>query len=160
MTVTTYSKGDVIFRQGDKADSMFDILGGRIGIYLNYGAEDEKLLTELNSNAFFGEMGMIDHAPRSATAVALENRTKLQEITEDQLGDLFREQPGKVLEIMQQLSSRLRKLTNDYMDACKTAADVTTLEESGEDAVEDAEAINARVDFYANILPFGYTMFW
>lgn len=139
MNTKEYKKGDVIFRQGDAADSMFVITWGTVGIYVDYGTERERKLTELEGGAFFGEMGMIDHAPRSATAVALEKYTQLQEITEDKLGELFKEQPAKVLAIMQQLSRRLRKLTNDYMGACKAAADAVELEEKPEEVSEAAK---------------------
>ena len=150
MDQMSYKKGDIIFRQGDSAETMFDILGGRVGIYLDYGTEREKKLAELKSSDFFGEMGLIDHAPRSATAVALENRTRVREITEDELGALFRERPAKVLLMMQQLSARLRALTDDYMDACRTAADVARMEEKP-DAVsaEDAEDISDRAARFA-----------
>ena len=147
MKQTTYKKGEIIFRQGDAAESMYDILWGSVGIYLDYGTERQKLLTELDADAFFGEMGMIDHAPRSATAVALEKGTQLQEITEDKLGELFREKPAKVLMIMQQLSGRLRKLTKEYMEVCKTAADVEKIEEKPEETDSEAvEEVKTRVE--------------
>ena len=133
-----YKKGEVIFRQGDAGDSMFDIYWGRVGVYSGYGTKQEKLLTVLESGDFLGEMGMIDHAPRSATAVALENGTKVTEITEEGLGELFRESPAKVIMIMQQLSARLRKLTNDYMEACKTASGLVKVEEH-EDFISETD---------------------
>ncbi len=151
MNTKNYNKGDVIFCQGDAADSMFDIIRGSVGVYLDYGTEKEKKLTELPHDSFFGEMGMIDHAPRSATAVALENRTQLLEITEGDLGALMREKPGRVLAIMRQLSTRLRDLTGDYMEACRTAADVVKMEEDAAALSTDEEAeIKARAERCAN----------
>ncbi|MBQ9647922.1 MAG: cyclic nucleotide-binding domain-containing protein [Oscillospiraceae bacterium] len=151
MNTQIYNKGDIIFRQGDAGKSMYDIRWGSVGIYLDYGTEKEKKLTELGTDAFFGEMGMIDHAPRSATAVALEKGTQLREITEEKLGELFRENPAKVLMIMQQLSNRLRKLTKDYMEACRAAADIEKIEEKPEETdSETAEEIKTRVGRYAD----------
>ena len=156
MNTKVYNKGDVIFRQGDAAESMFDVQWGSVGIYLDYGTANEKKLAELSDDAFFGEMGMIDHAPRSATAVALENRTLLNEIAENDLAMLVRERPTKVLMIMQQLASRLRGLTKDYMKACKTAAGVVKLEEGGNGIPsEEEEDIQAQVERYANEKNFG-----
>lgn len=160
MNMKVYNKGDVIFRQGDAAESMFDMNWGSVGIYLNYGTKEEKKLTELNGGAFFGEMGIIDHAPRSATAVALENNTQLQEITEAQLGELFKERPAKVLMIMQQLSSRLRKLTRDYMEACKTAAGIVKVEEKPEEAPKEVvEEVKVKAEHYAKIRLHGYDVY-
>ena len=152
MELKKYKKGEVIFRQGDAGDSMFDIHWGRIGVYSNYGTKQEKLLTVLESGDFLGEMGMIDHAPRSATAVAMENGTSVSEITEEGLGELFRESPAKVLMIMQQLSARLRKLTNDYMDACQTASGIVKVEEHEAMDEETLAEIRDRVEHYASEL--------
>jgi len=66
----SYKKGEIIFKQGDPADCMYDIRWGSVGIYLNYGTSDEKMLAQLRGDDIFGEMGLVDEAPRSATAVA------------------------------------------------------------------------------------------
>ena len=155
MDTRNYQKGDIIFRQGDTAESMFEILWGTVGIYADYGTPKEKKLAELGGgeSAFFGEMGLIDRAPRSATAVVLENRTKLREITEASLGSLFQENPGKVLHIIQHLSRRLRRLTNDYMEVCKTAAYAERAQELSE---EEARELDARAEHYAKAAPLPY----
>ncbi len=134
----TYKKGEIIFRQGEAGESMYNVMWGSVGIYLDYGTSREKKLAELGDESFFGEMGMIDHAPRSATAVALE-KTQLMEITEDRLAALFREKPAKVMTIMQHLSNRLRRLTRDYKDACRTAADIGRLDGADAEDVEDVK---------------------
>lgn len=121
----TYKKGEIIFKQGDAAQSMFIVDFGSVGIYLDYGTNKEKKLAELYDEDSFGEMGMIDCEARSATAVALENGTVLSEVTQEKLGELFRKTPARVLMIMQQLSKRLRRLTIEYMNVCQTAAELT-----------------------------------
>ena len=157
MNTKTYRKGEIIFHQGDAAETMYDIRWGSVGIYLGYGTNEEKKLTELTGNDTFGEMGLIDHAPRSATAVALEDQTQLEEIRESDLGRLFSEKPAKVLVIMQQLSGRLRKLTRDYMDACKTAAGMVKLEDKPEEVSKEVkEEVKAKTEHYAQIKLKGY----
>ena len=150
METRKFKKGDIIFRQGDAGDCMFDIRWGRVGIYSDYGTDSQKLLTELDPEDFFGAMGMIDHAARSATAVALVNNTSLNVITEQALGELFSISPAKVLMIMQQLSKRLRKLTNEYMDACKTADGIVKVEEKASLDEQTVEEIRSRVAYYAD----------
>ena len=71
METKTFKKGEIIFKQGDLSDCMYDILWGQVGIYADYGTPEEKLLTTLETERFFGEMGMIEGRLRSATAVAL-----------------------------------------------------------------------------------------
>ena len=44
MNTKNYKKGEIIFRQGDAAETMYDILWGSVGIYLGYGTDEEKKL--------------------------------------------------------------------------------------------------------------------
>ena len=85
----TYNNNDIIFKQGDYADSMFDITAGSVGIYVAYGTEHENRLAVLKAGHFLGEMGLIDECPRSATAVALEDGTTLAEIGEKEFSGYF-----------------------------------------------------------------------
>ena len=52
-----FKNGDVIFRQGDPGDCMYDIFSGRVGVYTAYGTPDEKLIAELKAGEFFGAGG-------------------------------------------------------------------------------------------------------
>ncbi len=116
--VETYKKGTVIFKEGETGDCMYDIHFGSIGIYKEYGTPNEKLLTKLSVNEFFGELGMIDNVKRSGTAVVLEDDTMLEIIAPSDLKGLFEQNPPKVEMILEHLSYRLRKLTKEYMAAC------------------------------------------
>lgn len=119
MTVLTFSKGDIIFRQGSFELTMFDIQQGSVGIYSDYGTSIENQIAVLSKNQMLGEMGMIENRPRSATAVALEDETVLNEFTEEELAYYFRDQPAKVLLLMQQLSARIRETDTKYFNACR-----------------------------------------
>ena len=131
MSTKAFKKGGVIFKQGDASDCMYDILWGKVGIYVNYGTPEEKLLTTLETEQFFGEMGMIEGLPRSATAVALTSDTKVRIITPETFQELFKESPARVLLIMQNMSRRLRELTGEYLEACQTVADSVEAEKAG-----------------------------
>jgi CRP-like cAMP-binding protein len=120
MNIKSFGKGAVIFRQGDAGDCMYDIQSGRVGIFDHYGEPDEKKIAELYADQIFGEMGLLDHAPRSATAVALEDETSISFVTEDSFGEFFEKNPARVLMVMQQLSQNLRKRTKDYVEVCRT----------------------------------------
>ena len=76
-------KDEVIFRQGESSRCMYRIQSGRVGIFLDYGGAREKRLTELDAGRYFGEMGLLDDEPRSATAVALTADTTLQLIRDE-----------------------------------------------------------------------------
>ena len=117
--VETYSKGQIIFKQGEVGKCMYMVHGGIIGIYSNYGKDNEVKLTELFPVECFGEMGMISDETRSATAVALTDDTTVEIIKVDDLKDLISTYPVKVDMILRHLSHRLRNLTYDYFTTCK-----------------------------------------
>jgi CRP-like cAMP-binding protein len=124
MKVNEYKKDEVIFRQGDYATSFYRILGGNVGVFVCYGTENEKQLTTLHESDYLGEMGVIEAYPRSATAVALEDGTKLEEIDEKEFSDYFTNRTGELLQIMRQMAQRLRDRTDDYEEACRTLDDL------------------------------------
>lgn len=119
MNIRSFKKNEVIFRQGDVSNGMYDILSGSVGIYVDYGAADENRLTVLGPGQSLGEMGMIEAYPRSATAIAMEDATELREIGEKEFSDYFKDKPERLLAIMRQLSERLRDRTADFEAACQ-----------------------------------------
>ena len=121
LPVESCNKGQIIFREGESGTFMYAVHGGTVGIYTGYGSTLEKKLTTLYPNSFFGEMSLIDHERRSATAVAEENGTVLEIISAENLQDLFKANPLEVDMILRHLSNRLKKLTIDYVNACDEA---------------------------------------
>ena len=119
MEAKVYRKGEVIFREGDPGESMLEVYTGKVGVYSKYGTPEEKLLMEYYPDDYFGELGLIDRAPRSATAVAMEDGTSVGVITEDGFAEFFRANPARVLMVMQQLSHNLRNRTNEYLKVCR-----------------------------------------
>ena len=131
MNKAVFKRGEVIFRQGDPGNCMYDILWGSVGVYAEYGTPNEKKLAELRPGDFFGEMGLLEQSPRSATVVALENDTQVSVIMESDFRDYFAENPAKVFTIMQTLSQKLRRTTQDYLDVCRTVYETVEGEKKG-----------------------------
>ena len=131
--ITVYGEGEIIFKQGDPSLHMYVIRVGSVGIYTDYGTDHEQQLTILNRGGFFGEMGMIESNTRSATAVALEKDTLVSVITVGDFATYFKEEPEKLLAVMRNMSQRIRGLTQDYLDVCRTALEMTEAEETGKE---------------------------
>lgn len=51
---------------------MYDILYGKVALYVDYGRDEEVMVSGNEAPAFFGEVGLLESLPRFATAVALE----------------------------------------------------------------------------------------
>lgn len=142
MDTKALKKGTTIFWENDPGDCMFYIRWGRVGVYKDYATIRQKKLAELTDGDFFGEMGLIDHTPRSATVVVLENGTKLDRIGEDEFAGFLAENPNKVNLIVQQLSHKLRETTRDYLEICKRVA--SAVGETGD--VDDASDYHFEQD--------------
>jgi len=120
-----YKKGDVIFEEGSFEMWMYVLNKGRVGIFAGYGGPDERMLTEISGGhgATFGEMGLIDSKRRSATAVALED-IEVCLISGANFGTYFGDDPDVLLDMMKNMSRRIRQLTADYMDACRVVTEI------------------------------------
>jgi CRP-like cAMP-binding protein len=72
MAPRRYRKGEVIFHQGDPGDALHIIARGRVKIVLTSPEGVEAIVATVRPGDFFGELTLIDGAPRSATATAVE----------------------------------------------------------------------------------------
>jgi CRP-like cAMP-binding protein len=97
-----YKAGDVIFKEGDAAQELFIIQSGEVEIRLG-----NRVLEKLPQYSIFGEMALIDAAPRSATAVAASD-VKLVPVTEKQFLFLVSNTPHFALNMMRIMARRLR----------------------------------------------------
>ena len=120
MEILKCRKGQALIRQGSIATEMFEIVAGQVGIYMDYGDEGQKEICILREEDFVGELEMIDSSTRIATAIALGDDVVVKKLSIDDFNALVREHPAKVILIIQQLCSRVRRLDNLYLEACST----------------------------------------
>jgi len=100
--------GEIIFKEGDEAHQLFAIKSGEVAIQLG-----NRTLAELPANSIFGEMALIDDAPRSATAVA-KTDVELVAISEKQFLFLVSQTPFFALKVMRVLARRLRATNKTF----------------------------------------------
>ena len=111
--------GERIFDEGDAGDEMYVVIAGRVRISKHIEGIGEEALSILEPGSYFGEMAMIDEAPRSAHAVA-HTPCALAIIKRDDLDQLmFVDKDlayGVLWAFVRTLSSRLRE-SNDRIKA-------------------------------------------
>jgi CRP/FNR family transcriptional regulator, cyclic AMP receptor protein len=100
--VRSYKAGEVIFREGDPAKELFIVKTGTVEVRLG-----NRLLDTLPERSIFGEMALIDPAPRSATVVAATDTTIIP-VDEKQFLFLVSRTPHFALNVMRVLTRRLR----------------------------------------------------
>ena len=112
-------RGKYVFREGEPGASMYVLVEGRVRISRQLPGFGEEALAILDPGAAFGEMAVVEEAPRSADAIAHEEATLLR-IERDRLDQLLftdKELAYAVLwALVRTLSARLRE-TNEKMKA-------------------------------------------
>ena len=113
-----FSDGDVIFREGDKGETMYVIQSGNVKIAKNTKSGEVTLAT-LTSGDIFGEMSLFDRMPRSATAVASGKATILS-IDKKKLFTTISRDPTMVFKVLETMSHRIRMLDEELSRLKKT----------------------------------------
>jgi CRP/FNR family transcriptional regulator, cyclic AMP receptor protein len=112
-----YRRGERIFAEGSRGDKFYVILSGAVRISKTIAGIGEEALAILKDGDYFGEMALIDEAPRSADAIA-EKRCVLSVITRSDFENLLSQNKELAYELLwtfvKTLSARLRE-TNAKM---------------------------------------------
>jgi CRP-like cAMP-binding protein len=98
-----FEEGTVIFLEGQEATEMYVVRDGTVS--LRKGGE---IFETLGPGSVFGEMALLDHSPRSATAVAGPG-CRLAVIDEASFNRLVVKIPGFALELLRLVVRRLRR---------------------------------------------------
>jgi CRP-like cAMP-binding protein len=105
-----FRRGEVIFHQGDPGDALHLVGSGAVKIVLPSEHGDEAIIATLRPGDFFGELALLDGAPRSATAVALE-ASETWTLSRDPFHELLDRDPRLRDSLLAGLARELRRLT-------------------------------------------------
>ena len=107
-----FERGQVIIREGEQGTELFVLFRGKVDV-----SKSGLKIAQLKAGGHFGEMGLVDQAPRSATVVAAEDTSGIS-IDRDSLLKLMRRDPLLAVKLLwsfvQVLSERLRN-TNEAL---------------------------------------------
>lgn len=107
LTEEAFFAGERVFDINDPSDRLYLIRRGRIGISLHADPTAQEFIATLGPRECFGEMGLFDDKPRSATAHVLED-ARLLALDKGKLLGILQVYPALGLGVIRSLSERLR----------------------------------------------------
>ncbi|HVY07459.1 MAG TPA: cyclic nucleotide-binding domain-containing protein [Burkholderiales bacterium] len=108
-TVRSYPKNAVIINEGERSDSLYIVLSGKVKVYLADETGKELLLSTQGPGEYFGEM-ILDEGPRSASVMTLEP-SRFAVVSVAQFRQFLSQNPDIGLELIKSLIYRMRALT-------------------------------------------------
>jgi CRP/FNR family cyclic AMP-dependent transcriptional regulator len=101
-------RSTTVMAGGDATDSLYIVISGRLKVMMSDAEGKEVILTILGPGEFFGEMGLIDDEPRSASVVAIE-ACELLYISKRDFKKCLAENFDMTMAVMRGLVRRLRE---------------------------------------------------
>ncbi len=108
----TYGKGAIVINEGDVAHGLYIVCSGSLKACLNDDQGRELILSTHGPRDYFGELALLDGAPRSANVAALEN-SELLIISKEAFHSVLQSHPDCMWSIVQSLVGRVRELTEN-----------------------------------------------
>jgi len=141
--VRTYPKNTILINEGDESDTFYVIRSGRVKVYVSDENGREVILNIQGPGEYFGELALIDEAPRSASVLTLE-KCILAVVSKIDFYNALTERPAIALELIRPLVHRIRSLTESvknlalldvYGRVARTLLNLAT-QENGESVIE------------------------
>jgi signal transduction histidine kinase len=109
-----FSKGQDIFKEGDKGDGIYLVKDGQVEISVQVSADNRRVFATIGPGEIFGEMAVVELKPRSATATATGD-TVVYFIPRDELLVMVGRSAALSLELLREISERLRDFNQRYI---------------------------------------------
>jgi len=143
--IRNYPKKTIVICEGDRGDSLYVILSGKVKVYLNDEDGKEATVNYQGAGEYFGELPLIDDHERSASVVTVE-KSSFAIIPKQAFADVLHNNPDILVHLMKDLAYRVRALTCDvktlalsdvYGRLCKLLVSLAT-EREGRLTVENS----------------------
>jgi len=105
----TYAKGEAIVNQGTMGIGLFILESGRADVIYDAADGDRTVVYQLGSTDFFGELSLLDDAPRTASVVATED-AKCLVLAQLDFMDALREDADIPIVMLREMARRLRRI--------------------------------------------------
>ena len=107
-----FAAGQEIFREGAPGDGVYFVKNGLVEI--SAGASPQRVFSRLGPGEIFGEMSIIEHRPRSATASAAQ-AAEVYFLPRGEMLAFIERSPGLAFALLQQISHRLREFNQLHL---------------------------------------------
>jgi len=139
-----FPRGTVLFREGEPGGEMYVVHQGKVAISKRAGGA-EKVLTTLGQGQFLGEMSILNHAPRSATATCVED-SKLLVVDARTFEAMIRGNTEVALRMIRTLAARLAEADRQIENLLLRDARSRIVHFLAATAERDAEGGGARLE--------------
>lgn len=110
-----YSKGQILFAQGEPGASLFVVESGRVNTVLAYSDGKELVLNSYGPGDVFGELSLLDGEGRFADAV-VECDSQLLVLGRDEFVRFLEERPRTAISLLAIVTRKVRRLTRQVHD--------------------------------------------
>lgn len=114
-SVVEFKAGETIFRQGESGTLMYLVQGGEVEVLQEHSGTETQIAV-LKRSDFFGEMSLLEEAPRTHTVRALSD-SKLVQIDRHDLQQMLSRNPDIAVRMVRKLSGRLATTEDMVMRA-------------------------------------------
>ena len=111
----TYRKGQLLFVENDPGESLIILRRGAVMVFRTAPTGERAVLTVLRPPEFLGEVALLDSAPRSASAEAIED-TQALALSRGTFIELVHQNPKILDAVMRSLGGLIRRLTEQSAD--------------------------------------------
>lgn len=106
-----YEKGEIIYHQGDFANSFYYLSKGKVNVFMTSPDGIEKTLNTAQNGEVLGEAAFFDKMPRVSSAKAV-TKSEIIIIDRKKLIELIREYPKLAMELLENQAKRIRMLSS------------------------------------------------
>jgi len=110
-----YAEGVTLCHQGEIEHTFYVVVKGNVVVNQVLENGQERILNVIGPTGYFGEMGLIDDAPRMANCITLTPTTVL-EVTEDMFDRFMMESPALAYAVLRNILTTTRNMDNQFIE--------------------------------------------
>jgi CRP-like cAMP-binding protein len=109
------SPGQILFQRGDPGDGVFAVVTGHVKIFLEGTDGNEVVVAIRTTGDVLGELSLLDHHRRSASAAAMD-KVQVMRISTDHFRDWLVVHPNAAIALLRELAQRVRETTDQVAE--------------------------------------------